>query len=198
MKTLQKAIALSRAKGFTLIELLIVIAVLGVLAVAVLSAINPIEQINRGRDTGARSDAEQLISAVDRYYASKQTYPWNGSGLADDDPTGLVSVNRGDWTVSGGAQAGTDVLDLLADTGGGTGELKSAFVDRVDKFIGDRQLQVYNQGISGSSTYVCFIPQSGSFHKEALDRCTGGLPTDIVGGAATTICAAGLEMVCLP
>lgn len=185
-------------KGFTLIELLIVIAVLGVLAVAVLSAINPIEQINRGRDTGARSDAEQLISAVDRYYASKQTYPWNGSGDVDDDPTGLTPVNRGDWLVVGGAQNGEDVLDILADTGGGTGELKSAFVDRVDGFLGDRQLQVYNQGVPGSSTYVCFLPQSGSFHKEALDRCNAGLPDDIDATTEGTICTTDLEMVCLP
>ena len=32
-------------KGFTLIELLIVISILGILAVAVLSAINPVEQL---------------------------------------------------------------------------------------------------------------------------------------------------------
>ncbi|NIT03538.1 prepilin-type N-terminal cleavage/methylation domain-containing protein, partial [Candidatus Saccharibacteria bacterium] len=53
-------------RGFTMIELLIVIAVIGILAIAVLAAINPIEQINRGRDTGSRSDAEQLIGAIDR------------------------------------------------------------------------------------------------------------------------------------
>ena len=57
--------------AFTMIELLIVIAILGILAVAVLAAINPIEQINRGRDTGSRSDAEQLLSAIDRFYAYK-------------------------------------------------------------------------------------------------------------------------------
>ncbi|PJA42861.1 prepilin-type cleavage/methylation domain-containing protein, partial [Candidatus Woesebacteria bacterium CG_4_9_14_3_um_filter_39_10] len=67
------------AKGFTLIELLIVIAVLGILAVAVLSAINPIEQINRSRDTGSRSDAEQLLGGVDRYYATNGYYPWVSS-----------------------------------------------------------------------------------------------------------------------
>ncbi|MBU4016638.1 prepilin-type N-terminal cleavage/methylation domain-containing protein, partial [Patescibacteria group bacterium] len=39
-------------KGFTLIELLIVIAVLGILATGVLIALDPIEQINRGRDSG--------------------------------------------------------------------------------------------------------------------------------------------------
>ena len=63
--------------GFTMIELLVVIAVIGVLAVAVLSSINPIEQINKGRDTGHRSDAAQLINAIDRYYAIHEIYPWN-------------------------------------------------------------------------------------------------------------------------
>ena len=64
------------AAGFTMIELLIVISILGILAVAVLSAINPVEQINRGRDTGSRSDAEQLLSAMDRFNAFQGYYPW--------------------------------------------------------------------------------------------------------------------------
>jgi prepilin-type N-terminal cleavage/methylation domain-containing protein len=71
-----------RRLGFTMIELLIVIAVLGILAVAVLAAINPIEQIKRGKDTGSRSDAEQQISAIDRFYASQGYYPWM-TGAAD-------------------------------------------------------------------------------------------------------------------
>ena len=42
-------------KGFTLIELLIVIAILGVLAVVILVAINPQEQLARGRGGGRTS-----------------------------------------------------------------------------------------------------------------------------------------------
>ena len=64
-------------KGFTLIELLVVITLIGILAVAVLSAINPIEQINKARDAGKRADASQLISALDRYFASNLKFPWN-------------------------------------------------------------------------------------------------------------------------
>ena len=47
-----------------MIELLVVISILGILAVIVLAAINPLEQINRGRDTASRSDAEQLFECV--------------------------------------------------------------------------------------------------------------------------------------
>jgi prepilin-type N-terminal cleavage/methylation domain-containing protein len=48
--------------GFTLIELLIVIAILGVLAVVVLVAINPIEQLARTRDGGRLTSTKCDIS----------------------------------------------------------------------------------------------------------------------------------------
>jgi len=64
-------------KGFTLIELLIVIAVLGVLAAAVLAALNPIEQINRGKDAGRISSVGQLGHAMQSYFTSQtlSAYP---------------------------------------------------------------------------------------------------------------------------
>lgn len=58
--------------GFTLIELLIVIAVLGVLAAVVLVAIDPLEQINRGKDAGRKTTLGQLSKAVQAYYTSRQ------------------------------------------------------------------------------------------------------------------------------
>ena len=47
-------------RGFTLIELLIVIAVLGTLAVVVLIALNPVQQLARTRDAGRSSSVQQL------------------------------------------------------------------------------------------------------------------------------------------
>ena len=160
-------------KGFTLIELLIVISVLGILAVAVLSAINPVEQINRSRDTGTRSDAEQLISAIDRYYAGKSFYPWALD--ANSDNTALDTLTE----ITAADQAfGTDnqlVLDRLS--AGGTAELKATFVNRI---VGEsnRSLWLYNAGEQGDSTYVCFVPQSASFRDEAWERCSNELPDD--------------------
>src|SRR5690349_12572537 len=68
---------MSYSPGFTMIELLVVISVIGVLAVAVLSSINPIEQILKSRDTRTRTDAANLINATDRYFAIHEVYPWN-------------------------------------------------------------------------------------------------------------------------
>lgn len=52
-------------RGFTLIELLIVIAILGTLAVVVLIALNPIQQLARTRDGGRRSTVSQLGHAIE-------------------------------------------------------------------------------------------------------------------------------------
>lgn len=179
------------AQGFTLIELLIVIAVLGILAVAVLSAINPIEQINRSRDTGSRSDAEQLLGAIDRFYASQGYYPW---------VTGASVTNiSSDWSQVGSSwtDGTTTVLAKLAESG--TGELKASFTNRITASTYN-YLYGYNRGTQGDSTYICFLPKSGSFQTEAATRCTGGdLPEDYPADA----CASGCDTAktcysCLP
>jgi len=76
-------------KGFTLIELLIVIAILGVLAVVVLVAINPVQQLARTRDAGRMSSVAQLGHAVEAYYTSHNgTYP---AALADLETSGEIN-----------------------------------------------------------------------------------------------------------
>jgi len=57
-------------KGFTLIELLIVMAILGVLAVVVLVAINPVQQLARTRDAGRKSGVGQVGRAMEAYYTA--------------------------------------------------------------------------------------------------------------------------------
>lgn len=72
-------------KGFTLIELLIVMAILGVLAVVVLVAINPAEQLARARDSGRISAANQLGRALAAYFTGQSAYP--AVGTWNDDLT---------------------------------------------------------------------------------------------------------------
>lgn len=186
-----------RKLGFTMIELLIVIAVLGILAVAVLAAINPIEQINRGRDTGSRSDAEQLLGAIDRYYTTKGFYPWQtaATDVANEDLA---------WTTAGAVAdtAATPILMLDKLSTGGTAEIKSSFVERITDATYNSMF-VYNQGTQGDSTYVCFLPKSGSFAEEAETRCVdtdgSGLPDDIDGATKALICGDATDKyICLP
>lgn len=182
---------MKRIAGFTMIELLIVITILGILSVAVLSAINPIEQINRGRDTGSKSDAEQLLGAIDRYNAFNGYYPWqtnpsNSRALAwtlFDQPSAILDVD-GVCPISDKLSAGsTGCL--------GSDELKVTFFNRIFG-SGYNHLYIYNNGSQGDSTYVCFKPQSRIFKTEAVTRCGNvsgdGLPEDIVGAARTAIC----------
>ncbi|PIR59686.1 MAG: hypothetical protein COU68_04385 [Candidatus Pacebacteria bacterium CG10_big_fil_rev_8_21_14_0_10_45_6] len=187
---------ISSVAGFTMIELLIVISILGILAVAVLSAINPIEQINRGKDTGSQSDAEQLISAIDRYFAFNGTYPWQGTAA------GASALN--DYMSSTNASAGVPVVVSAGLVGGGAGapavlaeleakdELKSSFITRIDSAV--NSLYIYHLGAgTGNSTYVCFRSQSKAFKEKADARCVdaagSGYPSDISTEAKAFICA---------
>ena len=113
-------IKIKKAKGFTLIEMLIVIAVIGVLAVAVLSAINPIEQMRKARDTRRRSNAAELLNALERYYATFEDYGTNYV-VADSAACAGAIAERVDGSAAG------DLQDLMA-----ANELKSEFGDRIE------------------------------------------------------------------
>lgn len=68
-------------KGFTLIELLIVMAILGVLAVVVLVAINPVQQLARTRDAGRKSGVGQLGRSLEAYFTT------HGGSYVDESTT---------------------------------------------------------------------------------------------------------------
>ncbi len=194
-----------------MIELLIVIAVLGILAVAVLSAINPIEQINRSRDTGSRSDAEQLLGAIDRFYANQGYYAWQ-SGPTDPTFFGtLTQIVPAAPVVTG--RAGCTMLETLSsgdeDVASCTGseELKLSFTNRITEIDSAgapkaNPLYLYYDGEAGSSVYVCFAPKSGAFKTESQKRCTETLPADLPSAIICNVTppggVAGTYMSCLP
>lgn len=65
----------SLSPAFTLIELLIVIVILGILAAAVLVAINPGKRIGEARDAQRKSDFDALKKALALSYSDNGQYP---------------------------------------------------------------------------------------------------------------------------
>lgn len=195
--------------GFTLVELLIVIALLAIIALIVIAAINPIEQANRARDTGMRSDAAQFLSAVDRYFAVKQEFPWttDGGAASDEATLGFISVD-----VSG--------VGLCLDPGDGScgdgallaaSELKPEFKNR--NFVGattEDQLMVGKTTGASASVYVCYIPKAKSNRTKAIadvkvytldlgnGTATAQNPVPAACDTADEDWVAGLCYVCIP
>jgi len=115
-------------KGFTLIELLVVIAVLGVLAAAVITAINPLGKINAAKDANVKSDISGIASALQSYYTgqnpSAPAYPLLAAGLDDLKITGEVKVIPNQQTPApacaaspNGYTTGTDYCYVVTATG---------------------------------------------------------------------------------
>mgnify|MGYP002725594237 CR=1 FL=1 len=135
-------------KGFTLIELLIVIVVIGILATAVLSAINPVEQIRKSQDASKKSDAAELLNALERYYATFQMYPWDKTTGSDTPP---APGNAGQ-TVSGQNWLTDATVGLV-----GVAEIKTEFTSRTNLTF----LTVFLD--TGTDLVrVCFAPLSKS------------------------------------
>lgn len=81
-----------RKKGFTLIELLIVIALLGALAVGLLAALDPFDQLKKGTDTGVRNTVSEIQGGVVRYYAIKNAMPWGATTYGPSDASTSYST----------------------------------------------------------------------------------------------------------
>ncbi len=90
-KLLKNLLVSSLQKGFTLIELLVVIAVIGVLAAIVLLAVNPGEQLARGRDTSRISAVTQLGRSLQGYYTAQGTGTYPAAGTTWMNP--LISAS---------------------------------------------------------------------------------------------------------
>ncbi len=133
-------------RGFTLIELLIVIALLGALAVALLAALDPLEQIKKGTDTGVRNTVAEISSSFTRYASVKAgAMPY----------TGFI-----DWGTVG-TTAGQSAYDAIVDVVN-TGELKTDFMS-----LAKEQLNKIFVIADQTRSYVCFAPSAKAFKADA-------------------------------
>lgn len=155
-------------KGFTLVELLIVIGLLAAIALIVIAAINPIEQANKARDARFQADGGQLLSAVERFFASHSRFPWEGCAAA-----GCTTSSEDSF---GFQTAGTEAVGLCGSSCSVSGtlitndELKTEFLSRdwVSGTTADKQIQIGKAQGSSSSVYACFIPLAKSNKDNAL------------------------------
>ena len=168
------------SKGFTLIELLIVIALLGALAVGLIAAIDPFEQLKKGTDTGMRNTATEFHQAVIRYYAIKNQMPWCKDNSSED--SGRLDCNTNDSVEAKNLTEDPmpDAIDAIIQTG----ELKSSF-----KNLETAKLQkIYVTGENEPPRIVvCFQPISKAFLNDPNTKYDnkGCTPSDITCPGST-------------
>jgi len=144
-----KLFSVRKSRGFTLIELLIVIALLGALAVGLIGAIDPFEQLKKGADTGTRDIVNQVQTAIIRYYSVKNAFPW----------TGQVSAEN-----LSGANMVIAISNMVT-----AGELKSDFTTLQRGNLG----KVFVTGGSADNSAVaCYMPTSKSFQADPNTKYT--------------------------
>ena len=118
-------------KGFTLVELLIVIAILGTLAVVVLIALNPVQQLARTRDAGRQSTVTQLGHAMEAWATV------HGGVYPSTSGTAPLNCANGGWiqnclVLGGEIQTVPSAVAYSSGTGGncttsGTGNVQNGF-----------------------------------------------------------------------
>ena len=150
---------MERKNGFTLMELLIVIGVLGILAVGLMAAIDPFEQLKKARDANNRNASIELMNGFTRYYATHGEFPWNL-----DVP---INCNGEDTSgdpgsISGGVievQTMTACVAALEEDG----ELKEDFLENIAS-------DVYVASEDDTSIRVCFAPEGKALRTDILTR----------------------------
>lgn len=164
MKNLKQA-------GFTLVELLVVIAIIGILAAAVLIAVNPLEQIRKTQDQSLLTTATTYLGAVQSYAATKGNLPWP-SPCTTPASTPLSNAT------------GTCITNAMV----ATGDLKQGSAN---------QASVLSKLYLSESSYgnvvtpvICFQPQSSNMKNDTeKNRYTqAGANTCTPGSSACYVC----------
>jgi len=196
-------------KGFTLVELLIVIGLLGAIALIVIAAINPIEQSNRARDTRFKADSGQLISAIERYYAARGSFPWVVAEVTANNDAAYGFVTASSLGVGVCGSTCSEDGELI-----GALELKSEFQNR--DFIKNgngsdntKKIFIGKEEGASASVYGCFVPMSKSnrdkgcadekvYAVSASDGSRTQVATATCTGTTWSITAGSEWMICVP
>lgn len=187
MKRYLSNAAKAMQSGFTLVELLIVIAILGIIATIVIAAINPIEQANRANDAGLKADASQIVSAIERYYASHNFFPWNADSCTTNGGSQcIIGANVGPDTVFPFITADDASVGICGANGTACRttprdgelvaalELQKVFLNKSWVGVNNDQgrLWVGKAGGASATVYVCWSPKSNSNRQVLIKSVT--------------------------
>lgn len=153
-------------KAFTLIELLIVIAVLGVLAAAVVAAINPVQKINKAKDSTVKSDMGQLVNALQAYFTGQPIpqYPVNLDGLVTGNELKSVPKQQAGNVACPAANAGSVVV--ANGTPGSVGYYYCYYTVTVSGTV--TSIAVMGSLYETASTFHCFDSKNGAYKTSTL------------------------------
>ncbi len=102
-------------KGFTLIELLVVILIIGILAAIALPAF--LGQREKGQDSQAKSNARNIVSAMESCFSQGQTYAGCDTGQDVVDSGIPVGTTDGTVTIAPNAAVGYTITGNSISTG---------------------------------------------------------------------------------
>lgn len=155
-------------KGFTLVELLVVIGILGILAAGLLAAIDPLEQLKKGRDQNKRNIAVEYHNALTRYFSTYGYFPWSSAG----GPQAVTTLS---------AVKNTVTATLMT-----SGELKASF----NAAAGDALLNLMSVSgtalTSGGDVFVCFNPESKAVSLDPTSIFTSSAGATAAGTCPST------------
>ncbi len=174
-------------------ELLVVIGILTILAVGLLAAIDPLEQLKKARDTNARKAAVETLSAFQRYYATHGDYPWAlSTPPASCDPN-LINLDTVAVELDPGGSAGAAEKLCMEDSLIADGELKTRF------FEGLQNSLFLDYDATDAIVTVCFSPESKSQRNDSMTKYlfSGGAITEQTGGVGGNACPDATEPNCL-
>ena len=157
-------------KAFTLVELLIVIAIIGILAVGILIALDPVEQTRKATDANTLETAGEVKNATERHFVSRTCWPWQT--LAAGVCSNVAGCVNGTAYVLGSAGCGSTISQALV----ASGELKSYSGGLISMLVNDGAATAWKVSFQPVSKSIA----TNSVLKYTLNTCsvlagTGGI-----------------------
>jgi type II secretory pathway pseudopilin PulG len=138
-------------KGFTLIEIIVACGILGLMAIGIISFLNPVEQINRSKDAVEIKNVRSVNDAVERYITRASVPPWC-TQTCPPAPYGPVALN----VATNNGSPSKLVYQVLKDSG----EVSQNFIDQgLPKDFS--KISLYSA--DSTSLTICFSPDSSSY-----------------------------------